>query len=148
MFGNPWILLLLIVGGFFVYRYYQNLEPAAQLDFHSGMLQDSARYLSPLVGLSPADTVAGLEAILTGQAPPSELASLQKIEYEVVKETADRACRSMLITMATPDGPQTGKVHRRMGWDSLPAKIKDKFVVASGNSLTFVLLDRAPRPLV
>ena len=48
----------------------------------------------------------------------------------------------------TPDGPATGKVHRRMGWDSLPVKIKDQFVVASGTSLTFVLLDRAPKQLV
>jgi hypothetical protein len=148
MFGNPWILLLLIVGAFFAYRYYQNLEPAAQSDFQSAMLQDSARYLGPLVGLSSDATVLGLEAILAGQAPPSELASLQKIEYEVTKEATDRACRSMLITMATPDGPQTAKVHRRMGWESLPAKVRDQFVTATGTSVTFVLLDRMPRPLV
>lgn len=147
MFGNPWFLLLVAVGVFFVYRYLQNVEPAALSDFQSSMLLDSARYLGPLVGLSPEATVTGLEAILAGQAPPGEMAALTKIEYEVTKEAADRACRSMLITMTTPDGPQTGKVHRRMGWDSLPAKIKDQFG-AAGTSMKFVLLDRAPRPLV
>jgi hypothetical protein len=148
MFGSPWVLLLLIVGGFFLYRYYQNLEPAAQGDFQASMLQDSARYLGPMVGLGQDDTVAGLEAILAGNTPPAELAVLQRIEYVVIKEAADRACRTLLITTTTPDGPATGKVHRRMGWDSLPAKIKDQFVVASGNSLTFVLLDRSPKQLV
>lgn len=148
MFGNIWVLLLVVGGGYFVYRWYQGLEPAAQLDFQAAMLQDSARYLAPAVGLSPDATVAGLQAILDGQTPPPELAALQRIEYEVVKETADRACRTMLITTASPDGPQTAKVHRRMGWDSLPASIKDRFVVASGNSLTFLLLDRTPKQLV
>ncbi len=145
---NIWLLLLLLFGGYFAYRWYQGLESGAQLDFQTAMLQDSARYLSPVVGLSPDDTVAGLQAILAGHTPPAELAALQRIEYEIVKETADRACRTLHITMATPDGPQTGKVHRRMGWDSLPANLKERFVVASGNSLTFLLIDRTPKQLV
>jgi hypothetical protein len=148
MFGNFWFLLIVIVGGYFAYRWYQGLETSAQSDFQSALLQDSARYLSPVVGLSPAQTVSGLQALLDGRSPPGELAMLQRIEYEVVKETEDRACRTMLVTLGTPDGPQTGKVHRRMSWNSLPTNIKEQFTNATSSRLVFVLLDRTPRQLV
>ena len=47
MFGNIWVVLLVIGGGYFVYRWYQGLEPAAQLDFQTAMLQDSASLSIP-----------------------------------------------------------------------------------------------------
>ena len=47
---NIWLLLLLGAAAFFIYRHYQGIEPAAQSDFQSAMLQDTARYLGPLVG--------------------------------------------------------------------------------------------------
>ena len=148
MFSNPIVLLALIGVGYMIYRTYQNQEPEAQSDFHTTMLKDAARYLGPLVGLSSDDALAGLNAVLAGQAGPSELAPLQRIDYEVVKESADRACRNLHITLMTPEGGQTGHIHRRMSWDSLPAKIKEHFIAGTGTALTFLLLDRAPRPLV
>lgn len=148
MFGNFWVVLALLAGGYFALRWYQGLETSAQGNFQSALLEDSARYLSPIVGLNPSQTINGLQALLDGRSPQEELALLQRIEYEVVKEAEDRVCRTMLITLGTSDGPQTGKVHRRMSWSSLPSTLKEQFASGASNRLIFVLLDRTPKQLV
>jgi hypothetical protein len=131
------------VAVWYLYRMYQGSQEAGtQRDFNDDVLHDAARSLGPYFHLSVEDTEAALRQLLaTGSSRP-ELGVLQKIEYEIVKETADRALRTVHVTVGSAEQPEVGHAHRRMGWDSLPEKVKAQFLLYNSDRLTFPVWHR------
>jgi hypothetical protein len=143
---NIWLVLLLAVGGWYAYRWYQGQDAGTQRDFNNEVLHDAARLLAPYFQLSVEDTEDALKQLVSSGDCRAELAPLQKIEYEVVKESADRALRTVFVTVGTGEQASVGSAHRRMGWDSLPEKVKAQFVVHNSDRLVFPLWQRRPVP--
>jgi hypothetical protein len=128
------------VAVYYLYRWYDNREPVSERGFTEDLVHDAARWIGPQLQMPAAEAESALRDLMT-TGESAELAALTRIDYEVVKESADRALRNVYITLGTGENGQVGLIHRRMSWDSLPEKIRDRFIIG-GDRQSFVFYEK------
>lgn len=136
------IVWVIVAGAaiYYLYRWYDNQEPVSEKGFAEDIVHDVAKWIGPQLQMSIDEAESALRDLMkTGES--AELSALARIDYEVVKESADRALRNVYITLETGENGQVGMIHRRMGWDSLPEKIRERFIVG-GDRQSFVFYEK------
>jgi len=135
------LIPFLLGGGYGVFKWIQKTEKTIERDFTTLRRRSAAHWLASKLNFTEKQIENSLEQWENQNKQPPILASVIKIECEVTRGAKE--CSVKVIIALEQDGKVIlGEIEQRIGWESLPKDIREKFINSGKPTLAFSVIER------
>ncbi|MBE7463000.1 MAG: hypothetical protein HS116_05830 [Planctomycetes bacterium] len=110
--------------------------------FQEQVIQDAAEWMSKATGATSLSLASALHALINDHKDDPSLASLLRIDCEIVKNSPSKAQCTVVVAVNDEGRTLIGKITREVPWEYLPDEVCSEFIRNGEKVQSFTIVER------